>query len=125
MKTKKKSKWVRLKQFKDLKFKNKYPQKFRKSYPEWADAKRAYLEFKNGYAVSVITGYGSYSDKHRPYEVAVMKDGTICYDTYITKDVVGYRTEREVSMLMIQIQTLPKRRVKYESDGKRRRKIQV
>ena len=85
-----------MKEFKDLEFKDK----------DYGDGKRAYLEFPNKYGVSVITGYGSYSDEDSPYELAVILNGGLCYDTHITNDVMGYLTSEEVTEIMKQIQEL-------------------
>lgn len=40
------------------------------------------------------------------YEVAVMKDGILCYDTPITDDVIGYVSKEGVTRIMKQIQEL-------------------
>ena len=66
----------------------------------------AKLEFDNGYGVSVITGYGAYGSTVAPYELAVLKDGDLCYDTEITNDVIGYLTSDKVTEYMKLIQEL-------------------
>jgi len=43
---------------------------------------------------------------YETYEVAVLKDGDLCYDTPITDDVLGYLTPEEVSSVMGQVQNL-------------------
>ena len=96
IKIKKNLKNKNMKEFKDLKFKDK----------NYGSGKRAYLEFPNKYGVSVITGGGSYSNKDNPYELAVFLDGELCYDTHITNDVMGYLTSEEVTKIMKQIQEL-------------------
>ena len=85
-----------MKTFKDLEFTDK----------DYIDGQRAVLEFDNGYGISVITGYGAYGSTDAPYEIAVLKDGVICYDTEITSDVVGYLTPDKVTKIMIKIQEL-------------------
>ena len=71
--------------------------------------------FDNGYGISVvrfrgIAGGGSYGYEEGLYESAVLK-GTeenwhICYDTWITSDVLGHQTVEEVEELLQQIKNL-------------------
>jgi hypothetical protein len=68
--------------------------------------KRCRIEFNNGYGASVVSHDYSYGGKNGLYEVAVLKDNDICYDTPITNDVIGYLTEDEVSDILIKIQNL-------------------
>jgi len=63
-------------------------------------------EFDNGYEVSVVKSEYTYGGKDGLYELAIFKDGEICYDTPITNDVIGYLTTEEVTDLMEQIQKL-------------------
>lgn len=67
---------------------------------------RGHLKFENGYGISVITGYGAYSDEDHPYECAVLKDGDLCCNTHITSDVIGYCDMDDVTRIMKQIQEL-------------------
>lgn len=67
---------------------------------------QAHLSFNNGYGISVITGYGSYSNENKPYEIAVLFNNELCYTTEITNDVIGWLDEEEVSEIMIKIQNL-------------------
>ena len=60
--------------------------------------------FDNEYGVSVITG--GYGSRYAPYELAVMDEDGLCYNTVITNDVVGYRTAREIDELMTQVEAL-------------------
>lgn len=62
--------------------------------------------FNNGYGVSVIKHDGSYGGKEGLYELAVLKNGDICYDTEITNDVIGYLTPEMVTEIMIRVQEL-------------------
>ena len=64
------------------------------------------LEFDNGYGVSVICGFGAYGNNDKPYELAILKNGSLCYDTEITDDVIGYLTPDKVTEYMIRIQEL-------------------
>ena len=67
---------------------------------------QAYETFDNGYGVSVICGDLFYSNGVDTYELAVLKDGKICYDTPITDDVIGYLSEDEVTEVMKRVQRL-------------------
>lgn len=75
--------------------------------------------FENGYGASVIKHYGSYGYKQDLFELAVLKfhsedeegigiggDWDLCYDTPITKDVIGYLTNDEVLELLEKIKQL-------------------
>ena len=100
-----------IKTFKDLEFEmhpislNAKPQGT-KSFS--SNSKHAVMEFENGYGVSVIFGEQFYSNGIDTYEVAVLKDGFICYKTYITDNVVAYITEDEVTEIMRKVQELNK-----------------
>ena len=65
---------------------------------------QAIMEFDNGYGVSVIRGQCFYCNENT-YEVAILKDGDICYDTPITDDVLGYQTKDQVTKIMKKLQT--------------------
>ena len=69
---------------------------------------QAVLEFDNGYGVSVLLGDLFYSNGIDTYELAVLKDGFLCYDTPITDDVLGYLTKGKITKVMEKIQKLPK-----------------
>ena len=84
-----------MKTFKDLDFKK-----------HSNDAKQAKETFENNYGVSVIFGNCFYSNGKDTYEVAVLYDGNITYNTEITDDVLGYLSEEEVSEIMIKVQSL-------------------
>ena len=73
-----------------------------------SEGTRTTANFPNGYGVSVITGFGSYTSAEGPYEVAILKDGVLCYDTPITSDVLGYQSEEDVGSLLLQVEALPK-----------------
>ena len=85
--------------FSDLKFNN------RKNRPDSFQAK---IHFQNGYGASVIKGPSAFSDSERPYEIAVLHNKELCYTTYITDDVIGYQTEKDVEKVLAQIKALPK-----------------
>jgi len=69
---------------------------------------RALISFDNGYGASIVTGFGAHSDEDHPYELAVFKGGSICYDSPMTDDVIGHLTEVELQKLLKQIQDLPR-----------------
>jgi len=67
--------------------------------------KSATHDFTNGYGVSVILKpiWNGYDEG---YELAVLKNGSLCYDSGITDGVIRDLTEDEVSELMLQISFL-------------------
>lgn len=70
------------------------------------------FKFENGYGASVIKHWGSYGFENDLFELAVLKfdkkDGTgsLCYDTEITDDVIGYLNNDEVLDLLEKIKNL-------------------
>ncbi|EGK05789.1 hypothetical protein [Dysgonomonas mossii] len=76
------------------------------SLDDYRDAKQASMTFDNGYGISVLLGNCFYSNGIDTYEVAVIKDGRICYTTPIANDVIGYITEEQVSEIMNKIQEI-------------------
>lgn len=68
--------------------------------------KQAMLNFDNGYGVSVLFGKSFYSNGVDKFELAVLKDGKLCFDTHITNEVVGYINSDKVTELMKLIQKL-------------------
>jgi hypothetical protein len=91
-----KTKTEKMKKFKDLEFKSK----------DYKDGQASRMEFDNGYGVSVICGFGAYGNTDAPYELAILKNGSLCYDTEITRDVIGYLTPDDVTKYMKQVQEL-------------------
>ena len=85
-----------MKTFKDLEFFNH----------KLIDIQSAPMNFKNGYRVNVITGRGTKTSIDKPYELTVLKDNEMCYDTHIWSDNIGYLTEEDVTATMIKIQKL-------------------
>jgi hypothetical protein len=63
-------------------------------------------KFKNGYEASVVKSEHSYGGRDGLYELAIFKDGEICYDTPITDDVIGYLSMKDVTDTFIKIQEL-------------------
>lgn len=62
--------------------------------------------FRNGYTASVVKHCGSYGSEQDLWEIAVMRDGELCYDTPITNDVLGYQSESDVMDICKQIAEL-------------------
>ena len=107
-----------MKTFKDLKFKPRYTKRelmgylkvHISMYEERKNSTQALMKFKNGYSVSVVCGGCFYSNGIDTYEVAVMYNGSICYDTPITSNVIPYQTADEVTEIMKEIQELKERK---------------
>jgi hypothetical protein len=88
-----------MKTFKDLTF---------EKHPVAGFGTQAKLKFDNGYGISVITGSSAYGDGAMPYEAAVLlTNGSLCYDTPVTDDVMGHLSADSVTDRMKQIQQLP------------------
>jgi len=69
---------------------------------------RGRVFFKNGYGISVVCNKYSYGNEKGLYEIAVLNlDGTICYDSSVTQDVVGWLTQVQVQDFINQIENLP------------------
>lgn len=82
-----------------------------RSHPHYkGDGIQAKHFFPNGYGVSVVRFPGSYGFAEGLYEVAVIKGNEdefeLCYDTPITDDVMGHRDERDVEIIMEEVQSL-------------------
>ena len=64
------------------------------------------FKFPNGYGASVIKHKGSYGYKSDLWELAVLQNGKLCYDTEITDDVIGHLNDPEVDRLLRRIEQL-------------------
>jgi hypothetical protein len=71
------------------------------------DNYRAKVHYDNNYGASGIRGPYSYGEVDGLYELAVLYDGALCYDTPITSDVEGYLTPDDVTNLLHRIAELP------------------
>lgn len=78
--------------------------------PHYINGIHATMNFDNGYGVSVVKGELFYCDEDT-FEVAILKDGDICYTTPLTGDVLGYQTAEDITKIMQELQT-------YEKDSK-------
>lgn len=65
------------------------------------------ITFKNGYTASIINHEYSYGGPQGLYELAVMRDGVICYDTPITDNVIGWLSPSDVIRLARDVAALP------------------
>lgn len=91
-----------MKTFKDLEFKKHSIS----SFEMYSNAKQAVLNFDNRYGVSVVFGSCFYSNGIDTYEVAVLYDGHITYNTEITNDVICNVSEEQVSEIMTKVQSI-------------------
>ena len=80
---------------KKITFKNSPPYGIQKEYA-----------FENGYGASVICHEGSYGHEVGLWELAVLWQGDLCYDTPIANDVIGDLTEAEVNDHLERIEAL-------------------
>ena len=75
-----------------------------KHIPVETSARQRRYAFPNGYGASVINdGYGS---EQGLFELAVLKDGHLTYQTPITNDVLGRLTAEEVESTLDKIAAL-------------------
>lgn len=68
---------------------------------------QAFHQFPNGYGVSVIDGDYAFCDKGT-YEVAIMKEGEVCFDTPLTNDVLRYQTPEDIDEILKQVESYKK-----------------
>lgn len=66
---------------------------------------RASLELPNGYGISVVHGEYTYSDENT-FEVGILHNGKLCYDTPITNDVLGYQTPEDIVNIINQLEKM-------------------
>ena len=62
--------------------------------------------FANSYGASVIQNQYSYGGSEGKYELAVLHNGDLTYDTPIANDVIGYLDWSEVEALVDRIEAL-------------------
>lgn len=86
-----------MKTFKDLEF---------HATDSFLNGIKAIVQFPNGYGASIIRHDYSYGGPEGLYELAVLKDDSLCYNTPITDDVIGWCDENEITELLLEIQKL-------------------
>ena len=71
---------------------------------------QAIFQFENGYGASVIQNEMSYGREENLWELAVLEwndgESSLCYDTDITDDVIGWQTPQQIDALLQYIQAL-------------------
>ena len=73
---------------------------------EYANGVQVVHEFPNGYGASVVKHDYSYGGKDGLWEMAVLKEGELCYNTHITNDVIGYLSDVDVKSTLKEIEQL-------------------
>ena len=98
------------KTFKDLDFKPwmDLHNKFAHMPMDYYDAKQAWVDFDNGYSVSVLLGKIFYSNGRNTYELAIFKGDKIVYPKQVCPDddVLAHLTKDEVTEVMKIVQDL-------------------
>lgn len=71
------------------------------------------FKFENGFGASVIKGPGTYGGTQDLWELGVVRfddewddRGYLCYETKITSDVIGYKSDEEIRELLGRIKAL-------------------
>jgi hypothetical protein len=65
------------------------------------------FSFSNGFGASVVCKHGTYGSEFDLFEVAVLRDGDICYNSGLTTDTIGWLDFQEVADLLKKIEALP------------------
>jgi hypothetical protein len=65
------------------------------------------FKFENNYGASVVQHAFSYGHESGQWEIAVLKDGELTYETPITQDVLGWQTQEQVMDVLFAISKLP------------------
>ena len=74
---------------------------------KWNGGIRKLFKFDNGYGASLVKNPYSYGYDQGLWELAVLKNGELCYDTPITDDVIGYLNDPEADAILHNIADLP------------------
>ena len=64
------------------------------------------FSFENGYGASVVRHRYSYGNEAGLWELAVVRNGAIVYDTPITEDVLGHLDIEAVNEALAQVEAL-------------------
>lgn len=64
------------------------------------------FKFPNNYGASVVKHPYSYGYNQDLWELAILKNDEICYDTPLAEDVIGYLSDEAVNDLLNQIRSL-------------------
>ena len=84
-----------------------YKQKHLKETNDFNGGIQKVYQFPNGYGASVVKHRGSYGYEKGLWELAVLDfDGSLCYTTEITNDVIGHLNDPEVDRLLRRIEQL-------------------
>jgi hypothetical protein len=67
------------------------------------------VKFDNGYQASIVSHQYSYGGENGLFEIAVLHDGEIVYDTPVTNDVIGHLDFAGVAATLKDIEELPPR----------------
>ena len=62
--------------------------------------------FPNGYGASVVKHDMSSGGKNDLWELAVLKNGELCYNTSVTSDVLGHLSDEDVEFHLKEIENL-------------------
>jgi hypothetical protein len=57
-------------------------------------------KFPNGWGVSIVTGCDWFYCSSNTYEVAILKDGHLCYDTELTESVLADQTPEDIQKIL-------------------------
>jgi hypothetical protein len=68
-----------------------------------------FVEFDNGYTASIVSNDMSYGSDRGLFEIAILHNQDIVYDTGLTEDVIGFLDFQGVADTLKKIEQLPKR----------------
>ena len=69
-----------------------------------------FVEFENGYSASIVCNDMSYGSDRGLFEIAILYNSDIVYDTEITNDVIGFLDFEGVVQTLEKIKKLPRRK---------------
>ena len=69
-----------------------------------------FVEFSNGYAASIVSNDMSYGSDRGLFEIAILHNQDIVYDTGLTEDVIGFLDFQGVVDTLKKIEQLPQRK---------------